>query len=216
MGVNERYLSRIDGLLLISAFAAAETTLPFTTPPLDLRFFKNAISLLSSSRRNGGRPRFCVSRDVTSWTFPCLVCAESSSRNAFLKARTVLSFKPGNSSIKRSRVFLFPFSLANFPTFEIVVYFSVTNAKSGNQEVICYHFHSFQILHKLVHGALSHFRCWTDAKWHLAPSVLPKWFVERGFTRLKQMIYKFSVCLSWTRHYTLHINVKNAMEIGRA
>ena len=51
MGVNERYMSCIDGLLLISAFAAAEMTLPFTTPPLDLRFFKNVISLLSSSRR---------------------------------------------------------------------------------------------------------------------------------------------------------------------
>ena len=100
--------------------------------------------------------------------------------------------------------------------FEIVVYFSVTNAKSGNQEVVCYHFHSSQILQKLLHGALSHFSCWTDAKWHLALSVLPKWCVERGFTYLKQMIYKFSVCLSWSRHYTLHINVKNAMEIGRA
>ena len=43
--------------------------------------------------------------------------------------------------------------------FETVVYFSVTNVKSGNQEVICYHFHSFQILHKHVLGALSHFRC---------------------------------------------------------
>ena len=43
-------------------------------------------------------------------------------------------------------------------SFESVVYLMDTTAKSGNQEVICYHFHFFQILHKLVHGALPHFR----------------------------------------------------------
>ena len=44
----------------------------------------------------------------------------------------------------------------------------------------------------------------------------PNGLLNVDFTHLKQMIYKFSVRLSWTRHYTLHINVKNAMEIGRA
>lgn len=62
-----------------------------------------------------------------------------------------------------------------------VVYFFVATARSGNQEVACYHFHSFQILHKLVHCALSHVRCWTSTKWRPVASVPPKWCVERGF-----------------------------------
>ena len=45
----------------------------------------------------------------------------------------------------------------------------VTIAESGNQEVICYHFHSVHTLHKLVHSALSHFRRCEDAKRHHAP-----------------------------------------------
>ena len=42
---------------LINPFAAADIALPFTTPPLALRFFTNEISLQSSSRSKGGRPR---------------------------------------------------------------------------------------------------------------------------------------------------------------
>ena len=55
-------------------------------------------------------------------------------------------------------------------SFETVVHFLVTIAESGNQEVICYHFHSVHTLHKLVHSALSHFRCCEDAKRHHVPS----------------------------------------------
>ena len=54
-------------------------------------------------------------------------------------------------------------------------------AKSGSQEVACHHFHSFQILHKLVHCSLLHIRCWTSTKWRPVPSVPPKWCVKRGF-----------------------------------
>ena len=51
-------------------------------------------------------------------------------------------------------------------SFETVVHFLVTIAESGNQEMIYYHFHSFQTLYKLVHSALSHFRHCADAKRH--------------------------------------------------
>ena len=54
-----------DGLLLINPFAAADITLPVTTPPLALRFFTNEISFQSSSRSKGGRPRGKLSSDVT-------------------------------------------------------------------------------------------------------------------------------------------------------
>ena len=65
-----------------------------------------------------------------------------------------------------------------------VVCLSVTIPKSGIHEVI-YHFHSFQVFHELMHGALPHLWCWTDAKCHPVPPISPKWCIERGFvTRL--------------------------------
>ena len=49
------------------------------------------------------------------------------------------------------------------------------------RKVICYHFHSFQVLHEFMHSALPYLWRWTDAKWHPIPSITPEWCIERGF-----------------------------------
>ena len=92
----------------------------------------------------------------------------------------------------------------------------VGTAKSGNQEVACYHFHPFQILHKLVHCALPHIRCWTSTKWRPVPSLPPKWCVKRGFvtglyvkTFLPETIFGIYngelLCLWKSGHNFLHL-----------
>lgn len=105
-------------LLFKSASAVALTTHEFTTPPLLRILLRREISLLSSSRRLGGRPR--VKCGIPRYLPLYSPFASHFNRFSYacLKVQTVLSFRAGGSFLKWQIAFELPFSLAYLPILE--------------------------------------------------------------------------------------------------
>ena len=81
-----------------SASAVTLTTQEFTKPPLLQILLRREISLLSSSRRLGGRPRVsCGIAMIFASVFPFRLSSFNHFSYACLKVLTVLSFRAGSS-----------------------------------------------------------------------------------------------------------------------
>ena len=109
-------LNPLTLLLFRSTSAVALTTQEFITLPLLRILLRREISLLSSSRSLGGRPRVsCGMATTFASVLPFRLSSFNRFSSACLKVLTVLSFRTGSSFLKWQIAFELSFSLAYLP-----------------------------------------------------------------------------------------------------